>query len=154
MKSSLIFTFLLIAPFTLPAETSSPNTTDSNLAPIGTTSSPRTINFKATIDGEEDIIIQNGKLYIQHIGWEKLTNITINGRKWAPIWNENMTDDFLEFRPLLAPFPDTPVNVKLVKGRCSIKAVQQPSKTNEDKLVIRIHDDPGGVDQYYIRIFW
>ncbi|MEA3188354.1 MAG: hypothetical protein QOD99_2184, partial [Chthoniobacter sp.] len=103
----------------------------------------------------DDVIIQDGKITIHHIDWERPTNIVINGRKWTPAWSENNdTDAFTKFSPTLAPFDGTPATVKKNTGRGEVTIHEQPTAANGQKLVVRLRDAGSGASDFDVVITW
>lgn len=122
--------------------------------PIGSQSLPRRISFKALIDGTDRIIIQNGKVRIVHVDWERPTDISINGKKWKPSWTVNNTDEFDRFSPPLAPFTGATISVKQGKGRGETTILEKPTEANGQKLVIEVRDAGNGASEFEVRITW
>ena len=67
--------------------------------------------MKATVDAGDNVIVQDGKLRLQHIDWSLPKDISINGIRWKPEWKDNKSDDFTAFNPSLAPFAGSNVTV-------------------------------------------
>jgi hypothetical protein len=114
----------------------------------------RRIVFKADVDAGDNVIIENGKLHIQHIDWKKPGDITINGIKWPPQWNGNTSDDFTGFTPPLAPFAGAKVNVRKVKGRGEVTILEPPTDANGQKLVVHLQDNGSGSSHFEVHIIW
>lgn len=55
-----------------------------------------------------------------------------------------------------APLPQdrAMVEVKMVKGRGSVKVVQQPAEENDFTAIVEIADEKGGAKEYQIEISW
>ncbi len=112
------------------------------------------ITFKGKIDGTDDLMVQNGKLHIQHIDWERPAEMSINGKKWKPVWKDNVSAEFSDFVPALAPFTGATVTVKQGKGRGETVVSEEPSVANGSKLVVRLHDAGNGASEFEVRINW
>ena len=114
----------------------------------------RKIVFKAAIDAGDNIIVQDGKLRIEHIDWTKPKDISVNGIKWSPEWNDNKTDDFVAFNPALAPFSGSKVSVTNVKGKGEATILEPPTDANGQKLMIHLQDKGSGATEFEVRIIW
>lgn len=114
------------------------------------------IVFKGEIDAGDNLIIENGKLHIQHIDWSKPTDISINGVHWEPKWNGNTSDEFTAFNPPLAPFDGAKVTVTKVnmKARSDAKLLEPPTAANGQKLVVHLQDKGSGASHFEIHIVW
>ncbi|EDY16291.1 hypothetical protein CfE428DRAFT_6194 [Chthoniobacter flavus Ellin428] len=114
------------------------------------------IVFKGEIDAGDNLIIENGKLHIQHIDWQKPTDISINGVNWAPKWNGNTSDDFTAFNPPLAPFAGAKVTVLRVnmKARSDAKLLEPPTEANGQKLTVHLQDKGAGASHFEVHIIW
>ena len=124
--------------------------------PIGGLSQPltRKILFKAVVDGDDWLIIQDGKIRIQHGGWQKPENISVNGIKWKPEWEGNNSDDFVAFAPPLAPFAGATVTMKMVKGRGVATMKEPPTDANGHTARIHLEDKGGGASEFEVRVAW
>ena len=117
----------------------------------------RKIVFKALVDAGDNLIIQNGKLRIEHIDWKKPKDISINGIKWTPNWEDKKTDEFVGFVPPLAPFAGANVTVKKVqkvKSRGGVTVLEPPTETNGQKLVVHLQDEGAGASEFEVHITW
>ncbi len=117
----------------------------------------RRIVFKASVDAGDNVVIQNGKLHIEHIDWTKPKDISVNGIKWEPNWQDKITDDFTKFTPPLAPFAGAHVAVttaKKVKKGGYVKVLEQPTDANGQKLIVHLQDEGGGASDFEIHITW
>ena len=117
----------------------------------------RRIVFKASVDAGDNVVIQNGKLHIEHIDWTKPKDISVNGIKWEPNWQDKITDEFTKFTPPLAPFAGAHVAVttaKKVKKGGYVKVLEQPTDANGQKLIVHLQDEGGGASDFEIHITW
>jgi hypothetical protein len=154
MKTTIIICTLICAVSCGLAAEPAPPATPKPLAPMGAQTGTRRISFKARVDTSDDIVIQNGKLHIEHMNLERPIEITINGRKWKPTWTENRTDEFAGFSPALAPFAGATITVKQTKGRGETIIKEQPTEANGQKLVVRMHDGGNGASDFEVHITW
>ena len=117
----------------------------------------RRIVFKASVDAGDNVVIQNGKLHIEHIDWTKPKDISVNGIKWEPNWQDKITDEFTKFTPPLAPFAGAHVAVttaKKVKKNGYVKVLEQPTDANGQKLIVHLQDEGGGASDFEVHITW
>ena len=117
----------------------------------------RRIVFRATVDAGDNVIIQDGKLHIEHIDWTKPKDISVNGIKWEPNWQGKITDDFTKFTAPLAPFAGAQVavrSVKKLKNDGYVKVLEQPTEANGQKLTVHLQDEGGGASDFEIHITW
>ena len=117
----------------------------------------RKIVFKAMVDAGDNVVIQGGKLHIEHIDWEKPKEISINGMKWTPNWDGKRSDEFVGFTPPLAPFAGANVTVKLtkkVKKNGGAKVLEPPTEANGQKLVVHLQDEGSGASEFEVHIAW
>ena len=117
----------------------------------------RRIVFKASVDAGDNVVIQNGKLHIEHIDWTKPKDISVNGIKWEPNWQDKITDDFAKFTPPLAPFAGAHVtvrSVRKVKKDGYVKVLEQPTDANGQKLIVHLQDEGGGASDFEVHITW
>ena len=117
----------------------------------------RRITFKATVDAGDNVVIKDGKLHIEHIDWTKPKDISVNGIKWEPSWQDKKTDDFTKFTTPLAPFAGAQVTTRFTQKRKkdgSVKVIEQPTEANGQKLVLHIQDEGGGASDFEVHITW
>ena len=117
----------------------------------------RRILLKATVDAGDNVVIQDGKLHIEHSDWSKPIGISVNGIKWEPSWQGKLTDDFTKFAPPLAPFAGAHVSMHFTQKRKkdgSVKILEQPTDANGQKLVVHIQDEGGGASDFEVHITW
>ena len=110
--------------------------------------------IKALIDGGDNVVVQDGKLHIEHRDWAKPQEITINTVKWNPEWNGNNSGVFTGFVPPLAPFGGGKVEVKMIKGRGDVTVLEPPTEANGQKLVVHLQDTGNGAREFEVRITW
>ena len=117
----------------------------------------RRIVFRAAVDAGDNVVIQNGKLHIEHIDWTKPKDISVNGIKWTPNWQDKITDDFEKFTPPLAPFAGAQVTARLakkVKKNGWVKVLEQPTDANGQKLIVHLQDEGNGASDFEVHITW
>lgn len=112
----------------------------------------RKLVIKASIDGDDKFIVQDGKIRIRHGGWQKPTEISVNGVPWKVQWSDNDSDDFTALQ--FAPFAGATVTVRKIKGRGDATVLEPPTDTNGQKLLIHFKDDGGGASSFEVRVDW
>jgi hypothetical protein len=131
------------------AETSgSSPTAAANAAPT------RRIVVKMRVAGQDNVVIQNGRLFIEHVSWANPKEISINDVAWKPEWNDKKSEDFTGFVPPLAPLTGSTVTVKQLKGRGEVKVLEPPTETNGQKLVVCFRVTSSGPKEFEARISW
>lgn len=145
MKSLLIVGLLTLAT----AMFADPST---ERLPFGTRPQTDEIVFKATVDATDDIVIYNGKLYIEHIARNKPHTITINGETWEPTWDGNTSSFYTRFDPKLCSLKEVVARVDLIEGRGEAVIQEQPSKANKYRLTIRLTDGGSGAAEAEVKI--
>lgn len=118
-----------------------------------TTSGIHHITFKARIDADAEIIIQDGRMFLDSKGSKPAENITVNGRKWNVVYTNGISEDF-KFGSPLQPFNGKPVTARLTKTRGSVDIRQQPTAENGNKLVIHLQDSAAGPGNFDLLITW
>lgn len=147
-KFTIVISFIVVTAFAAdPTPQSTPK-------PIGEPPATRSLIIKAAIDAGDDFIIQDGKIFIQHIDYSPPTKISINGRKWEPVWTDHRSDDFTNFNHPLGSLVGTHISLRLKKGRGEVSILEQPSESNGYKAIIHFQDMGAGADNYEIRISW
>ena len=114
----------------------------------------RKMVIKALIDGGDNVVVQDGKLHLEHLEWSKPKDITVNTVKWNPEWNGNNSGVFTGFVPPLAPFGGGKVEVKMIKGRGDVTVLEPPTEANGQKLVVHLQDTGNGAREFEVRITW
>jgi hypothetical protein len=114
----------------------------------------RHLVIKASVDAGDNVVVQDGKLHIEHIDWSQPVDISINGIKWKPKWDGNNTDDFTGFNPPLAPFTGANVTIKKLKGRGDATVLEPPTEANGQKLVVHLQDNGSGASPFEVHVTW
>ena len=137
-----------------PAATPGPDATTPSPFLTSRTGEPptRRIVIKASVDGDDTVIVKDGKFHLQHGGWEKPKDVAINGIKWKTEWKDKDTEDFTAFNPPLAPFAGATVTVKMVRGRGEAKVTEPPTDANGQKLIVHLQDEGSGASEFEVRI--
>lgn len=143
-----------VQPVATPSPGSGPGTPAPFFANRPSGNLSRKIVFKGLIDAGDNLIIQDGKLSIQHIDWSKPKDISVNGIKWVPEWNDNKSDNFTGFTPPLAPFQGSTVSVKKVKTKGDVTVLEPPTEANGNKLVIHLQDKWSGASEFEVHVTW
>lgn len=143
-----------VAPGTppAPAPTQRPATSGSLFQDKANAQLKRKLVIKASIDGDDKFIIHNGTIQIQHGGWQKPIDISVNGIPWKPQWTDKDSDYFTAVP--FAPFAGATVTVKKAKGRGEAIVLEPPTDTNGQKLLVHFKDDGGGASEFEVRIDW
>ena len=119
---------------------------------------PKSVRFKAYVDGTDVVKFSGRHLWIEHLEWQQPARISINGVNWRPNWNANGSDNKTKPYTLKRAFrPGNPQNIKLTKllGRGTVAITEQPSRENDQTLAIQIDDGPfGGADWYEFTVSW
>ena len=125
---------------------------------IGTLRPPlngtRKILIKAVVDGHEVFYLKDGKMWLEHRGWDKVKQLTVNNIPWEPVWTGDRSDDFIAFQAALATLEKAQVKVRQSAGRAKVIIAEQPTEKNEHALKLRVDDGAGGADKYEFRIEW
>jgi hypothetical protein len=109
-----------------------------------------------TIRGKFDadyIKFQNGELWMEHIAFDKPTEMMVNGIHWNPTWEGNKSGHFV-FKVPVSPFGNAKVRVRKLLGRSEIASIDLPSAKNKQTLTIKAIDQPVGVDMYEFEVTW
>jgi len=115
----------------------------------------RHIDIRLKMDGKDLLMVRGGKMWIEHKEWTKPKDITLNGRRWKPVWTGDKSDEFIDFVPPLGAFDGAPIEVKKVKGRGSISMKQSPTVENGQTLIVEFNDaTESGAAEYEARITW
>lgn len=143
-----------VAPATtpVPVPAQRPATSGSLFQDKANAQLKRKLVIKASIDGDDKFIIQNGTIQIQHGGWQKPIDISVNGIPWKPQWTDKNSDYFTAGQ--FAPFAGAAVTVKKSKGRGEAIILEPPTDTNGQKLLVHFKDDGGGASEFEVRIDW
>ena len=115
---------------------------------------PKTVTFRASVDGVDVVKISGSRLWIEHQDFQLPVWIKINGEKWDPAWNDSISAPYKLRRAFR---PGSPNDVKLVKhrGRGDITILEMPSAANNQTLSIKLDDGAyGGADWYDFTLSW
>ena len=119
---------------------------------------PKSVRFKAYVDGTDVVKLSGRHLWIEHLEWQQPTRISINGVNWRPNWNANGSDNKTAPYTLKRAFrPGNPQDIKLTKllGRGTVAITEQPSRENGQTLAIQVDDGPfGGAASYEFTVSW
>lgn len=115
---------------------------------------PKTVTFKAYVDGVDVVKLSGKNLWIEHLFDQLPSKMSINGKKWNPVWDKNTSANYELHR---AFNPSNADNVKLTKliGRGAVLIMEKPTAENGETLAIRV-DDGGiaGADWYEFTVSW
>ena len=154
MKHTLLILFLGAAA--VWADPAAPANKTASPSPFGageeSAKSLRRISIRGKFDCDL-IKIQNGKVWIEHVSFEKPTDLSINGVHWKPQWQGNNSGRF-ELKLPVDSFDNATVKVTKVQGRSELASVELPTPQNKQTLSIKVVDQPLGVDTYEIHIRW
>ena len=115
---------------------------------------PKTMTFKAYVDGVDVVKLSGKNLWIEHLYDQLPSRMSINGKKWNPVWDKNTSADY-ELHPAFKP--SNADNVKLTKrtGRGAVFIMEKPTDENGGTLAIRVHDGGiAGADWYEFTVSW
>jgi len=134
---------------------------------------PKTLTFKAYVDGSDVVKISGNQLWVEHLTWQQPLRMAIDGKAWDPAWTDNGTgmqtdpvnasalpvaSSFTARYSLSRAFkPSSPDHVKLTRhiGRGKIYIVQMPNAENKQTVGILLDDGPiGGADNYEFTLSW
>jgi hypothetical protein len=111
------------------------------------------ITFKARIDANAWITIQDGRMFLDSKGGAPAERIMVNSRKWNAVFTNGVSEDFKFGSPLM-PFNGKTVSAKLTKSRGSVNIREQPTAENGQKLVIQLEDSAAGPGDFDLLITW
>ena len=115
---------------------------------------PKTLTFKAYVDGVDVVKLSGKKLWIEHLYDQLPAKMSINGKKWNPVWDGNTSADY-ELRPAFKPRNADSVKLTKRTGRGAIIIMENPTPGNDETLVIRLDDGGiGGADWYEFTVSW
>lgn len=126
---------------------------------------PRSVTFKAYVDGTDVVKLCGRHLWVEHLEWQQPTRISINGVIWRPKWNATRSDAAPDWSDnKTGPYslkrafrPGNPRNIKLTKllGRGTVAIIENPSRENDQTVAIKIDDGPfGGAAWYEFTVSW
>lgn len=96
---------------------------------------PGVLRWSGRVDGRDVINIRGNQLWIEHQAGGQITEATY--RFESPLPNDQRN-----------------VTVRKVRGRGTVRVIEQPSRSNNFTAKILIDDDNGGADRYEIEISW
>lgn len=115
---------------------------------------PRTVTFKAFVDGVDTVNLSGKNLWIEHLHDQLPNRILIDGKKWNPVWDKDTSASY----PLKPAFwPRNVENIQLTKvsGRGTVSIVEKPGSSNNQTLIIKLDDGGiGGADWYEFTVSW
>lgn len=115
---------------------------------------PKTVTFKVFVDGVDVVKLSGKNLWIEHQVDQPPVKISINGKKWNPVWDGNTSADY-ELHPAFKPRNADSVKLTRLAGRGTITIVERPTPGNDETLVIKVDDGGiGGADWYEFTISW
>jgi hypothetical protein len=115
---------------------------------------PKTVTFKAFVDGVDVVKLSGKNLWIEHLFDQLPNRISINGKKWNPVWDKNTSASY-ELIPVFKPHNPESVRLTTYIGRGSISIVEKPTAENSGTLAIKVDDGGiGGADWYEFTISW
>ena len=116
---------------------------------------PKILTIKSFVDGSDIIKMSGKKLWIEHESFKRPNQISIDGKKWLPKWNGNVSIPYEDFSPAFKPHDSQ--NIKLSKrmGRGTVTIVEMPTIENSETLVVKIDDTANsGADWYEFTVSW
>jgi len=115
---------------------------------------PKTVTFKAYVDGTDLVKLSGRHLWLEHLEWQQPTRISINGVSWLPTWSDNKTSRYTLKRAFSS---GNSQNIKLTKrvGRGTVAITEMPSRENGQTLAVQVDDGPmGGAAWYEFTVSW
>ena len=117
-------------------------------------SGPKHLTFRAYVDGVDVVKLSGKNLWIEHLYDQLPSRMSINGKKWNPVWDKNTSASY-ELKPVFKPH--NPESVRLTKrtGRGAVSIVEKPTAENGGTLAIKVDDGGiGGADWYEFTVSW
>jgi hypothetical protein len=115
---------------------------------------PKTVTFKAFVDGVDVVKLSGKNLWIEHLYDQLPSRMSINGKKWNPVWDKNTSANY-ELNPAFKPSNADSVKLTKRTGRGAINIMEEPTPGNDETLVIRVDDGGiGGADWYEFTVSW
>jgi DNA-directed RNA polymerase subunit RPC12/RpoP len=115
---------------------------------------PKTLTFKAYVDGSDIIKLRGGQLWIEHQDWQLPARMTINGKKWSPAWDGKTSQPY-DLRPAFRPHNAEKIRLTKRLGRGAISIPERPTPANQETLSIKLDDgDFGAADWYEFVVSW
>ncbi len=92
--------------------------------------------WRGEVDGIDDILIRGSQVKIEHVSAKPI-----------------QSQDHRFSAPL--PFAEVELTLEVIKGRGSVRLMEQPSKRNQYTAVVRVDDqDNAGDDKYEFELSW
>jgi len=115
---------------------------------------PKPLTFKAFVDGVDVVKLSGRNLWIEHLYDQLPSRMSINGKKWNPVWDKNTSANY-ELNPAFKPSNADSVKLTKRTGRGAIIIMEEPTPGNDGTLVIRLDDGGiGGADWYEFTVSW
>jgi hypothetical protein len=115
---------------------------------------PKTLTFKAFVDGVDVVKLSGKNLWIEHLFDQLPSRMTINGKKWNPVWDKNTSADY-ELHPAFKPRDPESIRLTTRTGRGAVFIMEEPTDENGGTLAIRVDDGGiGGADWYEFTVSW
>jgi len=114
----------------------------------------RKMTFKASVDGTDVVKLRGNSMWIEHLSWRLPERINVNGKKWVPQWNGDLS---ARYTLGWGATHRRAANIKLTKlvGRGTITILELPTPANQETLSIQMDDsDFGGADWYQFAVSW
>jgi hypothetical protein len=95
----------------------------------------RGLRWSGRVDGRDLIRIRGSQLWIDHQAGGPITEANYRFEQSLPYQQRNVT-------------------VRKLRGRGTVRVIEQPSRNNNFTATIMIDDESGGADRYEIEVFW
>jgi hypothetical protein len=93
------------------------------------------LRWSGRVDGRDLIYIRGNRLWINHREGQEITGA-----------------DYRFFQPLT--FDRTTIFVRKLRGRGTVRVIEQPTRNNNYTAVLMVEDPEGGADRYEIEVVW
>jgi DNA-directed RNA polymerase subunit RPC12/RpoP len=115
---------------------------------------PKTVTFKAFVDGVDVVKLSGKNLWVEHQDDQLPSRMSINGKKWNPVWDKNTSASYV-LKPVFKPHDPERVRLTKCTGRGSLSIVEKPTAENGGTLAIKVDDGGiGGADWYEFTVLW
>jgi len=115
---------------------------------------PKTLRFKAYVDGVDVIKLSGKKFWIEHQADQLPARMMIDGKKWNPAWSGNTSMPY-DLNPTFHPGHPESIQLMKLAGRGPVSIEETPTTVNDETLSIRVDDGGiGGADWYEFSISW
>jgi RNA polymerase sigma factor (sigma-70 family) len=116
----------------------------------------RTLTIRIHVDGSDVLKVNGTQLWIEHDHYLLPNNpIFVNGTRWSPVWNGNVSAKFTGLSPAFNPHDPQRIKLEVAAGRGMVSIEQSPAPGNNQTLSVLIDDkDHDGPDWYEVRISW